>query len=930
MKRIKFLTKTGLLLRAIPMIVAILPKTALHESHDKPFDSGNWSSVRNKFSLTPSRIHLATFLIAALLSGSCKGDPTGSGPNSPVQLEPTGPVTATIDAIGGTISAVTEEGVLVTLNFPAGSVREATEISIRPLESTGGLWMHVALEPAGMVFRKPFTVIVTLPPEAEQLNGTLILGSAGAATALATTANPTARTLSTDALTFFGFPAIEVVSSESSLFGIESLKMVPDEEISTGVLMQVDNAGEGGNTLGVLPKTCSQLSDEGRIAFDAAVASGTVKDAINASLAVGAALFLSACGDEEGYEWVEQAMTTACGGLEDTLSEIAASPFTRYGQYEEEIRKVIVWRTLLQKLQGECNADWIDALEAKSEDLVRFAGERAAELVAHDFHSFALLRLEARALLTAMGTAQLAGLDEAFVIIENQALRPVLNLTRTTAYALCRAGEWHYPLSRLTPVGFFGLRDIVGVAAPRPSGPTWPPPDDFADFTTAQIHEDLQYCGTEVTLQGLVQSGGGLDPQQVGSLGNPGEFVDDVVLELPTRGKFQLSGDLQAFVCWNDIPADQSIVIEVNNQLAHTLTRSNDRYIGEDPIELDIAQLAEKAEIIPKQGTSAQLRFVRIRDQCNHHLWGPEKFELFTATLEWRNPTLEVEVRLPDAAPGADVEAEVRVKVVDQHGEGDYFDDIEVELEVEGGTPLQASGRTNAEGYFRTTIQRPAGGGSDAITVHATATSFEGVTATASASTAPQSCPATPDWAEPWMSDNSEISGDSNDIQSSMELVYRRIKFDAKASVKAGDAWSANYTIEASSTDYLMVVPVLGWAEAGTLAVQLRRYGRAEVMGKQHDDAFIGGLHNLFANSSSNKGVAVVDQLDEVTTKFFDQSTDWFGVTATVRGRLREHGTGFGQPDPYAMLNYQVEVLGVFDGNDQPIDALICWASEMQ
>ncbi len=93
---------------------------------------------------------------------------------------------------------------------------------------------------------------------------------------------------------------------------------------------------------------------------------------------------------------------------------------------------------------------------------------------------------------------------------------------------------------------------------------------------------------------------------------------------------------------------------------------------------------------------------------------------------------------IPDVVtPGTEVDADVRVKVIDLLGEAGFFDAIDVVLDVEGGTAREAAGRTDAQGYFRTKIQVPAmrvigaSVASAPLSVTARATSFEGVTATA-------------------------------------------------------------------------------------------------------------------------------------------------------------------------------------------------------
>lgn len=65
MQRKDFLTKTGLFLGSIPMMGSKPAHSALRRASDSIFDPASWPSVRSQFSLTHSRIHLATFLLSS-------------------------------------------------------------------------------------------------------------------------------------------------------------------------------------------------------------------------------------------------------------------------------------------------------------------------------------------------------------------------------------------------------------------------------------------------------------------------------------------------------------------------------------------------------------------------------------------------------------------------------------------------------------------------------------------------------------------------------------------------------------------------------------------------------------------------------------------------------------------------------------------------
>ena len=65
MKRRDFLTNTSLFLGTLPLLNPLSVQGKIPEAFDLNYDPEDWDSIRNQFSLTTSRIHLATFLLAS-------------------------------------------------------------------------------------------------------------------------------------------------------------------------------------------------------------------------------------------------------------------------------------------------------------------------------------------------------------------------------------------------------------------------------------------------------------------------------------------------------------------------------------------------------------------------------------------------------------------------------------------------------------------------------------------------------------------------------------------------------------------------------------------------------------------------------------------------------------------------------------------------
>lgn len=65
MKRRDFLTNTSLFLGTLPLLNSLYAQPKIPDLFEGSIDADDWGSIRKQFALTPSRIHLATFLLAS-------------------------------------------------------------------------------------------------------------------------------------------------------------------------------------------------------------------------------------------------------------------------------------------------------------------------------------------------------------------------------------------------------------------------------------------------------------------------------------------------------------------------------------------------------------------------------------------------------------------------------------------------------------------------------------------------------------------------------------------------------------------------------------------------------------------------------------------------------------------------------------------------
>jgi len=907
--------------------------------------------------------------VAALLL-ACGGGATGPvapPPPPPPPPQPptpggTGPVTGTITADGGTISATTDNGAVVTLTVPGGAVAEPIEVTLRPLTPESGLWMSIALEPAGLVFGKAFEVSVRLPASVPLTDPQLLLGSLAAPIYVPTTVDLPARTLKSQ-FWFFGVtPAGPAVSAMGRAVG------------PTWDRPMAANGG-GTNTLGAASVPCQQVIANVQQSFNAFLATGAYRLAIDAALAIAGQLAGSSCPGAE--DWVAQAQQIACDRYGVALQAASGSPITTFRQFKDQTQPIIEWTAVAQGLTADCVADggYSAAVTDRIEAFLTFMTGRLSTLSANDHETFNNLKEEALTASELTGIAETLGLSSLAELVDRQAFRGAVDRMRQNAYAQCRYDGWHYALSRLTPTGFFAARDIIGVDPPR--GLTGPPPTAAFNFSEDDIFEDLQYCGTDVEFQAVVTSGGQSAQKAAGTQGTPGNKVGQVSIEMPTRGKIRFAGELLAFTCWNQIEADNEVTFALEGRDVLALRRSGKDYFGQPPIEVDIAQAAKDAGITPKEGTTHELVVRRKRTRCDERLWGPEEFELLKATLVWKNPKLEVGIGIPaDVAPGARVPLDIRVDVVDLLGQPSVFEDIDVTLDVTGGTPELAGGVTDAAGYFRTFIvvddaPDPAPGmapaGSTAglrapsgpaavqapadVSIKATAKSSEGAVGEALMRTCTGNCACQQpreEWEQPELVDDSYISGGTASAVASLNgphLDYLAVSGGGMTSgtTSSYPEWSPSVSISGRAYDYLWIEPLVpiegkylwakvhgvGFAEAETIGGNCcGRYGdaRAEIVlsGTLFWDGSTGGVNAAAgADYSGERPPSARREVDQVL-RIRVPTGQWWKTQLGISGNLRHRGAG-----ATARVNgrLSLEVLDVVDANDVSVPVVICSAA---
>ena len=645
---------------------------------------------------------LALLFSCLLVLAACGGDDPVE-PGDP----PAGGIQATIPPEGATHAFITDDGIVVTVTFPAGAVQSPQAISITADTPSGDSWVNLTFAPEGLVLLEPAQVVLAAPEGVSTEDQVLHWGSREDPILLPTTRDDTGRSLTTS-IRSFGIPGESIVVPGPGGSGGGSP--------APGGFLGSAQGGGSPNNMNSQVQTCAQTVAQAQAAFDAFRASGDYEDAVESALASAETLQLQACFAESNA-FIDMAKEAGCLALADVMQEAIDAPITAYGEFEAQLRPVFYWAGQMQTLDPDCAAvnRLPDFVDGQVDDFLAFFRARLVALQSNDSQAYYNLKMELAHIWHMWADSQTLGVSAANKV-RDRGLFAAFDEMRIAAYSMAKNDGWQIPLSRLTALGMLSGRDIIGVPAPRPCDDYFSPPrcpnvPQVARFTDQDIFEDLQYAGLDLEVIGRRFDGSLGSRRFVGQ--SPGVF-DAPTDRLPvfTRGEIWLQGKLPGFTCWNDIEGDREIEVYVNSNLVLTLRRPVGAagYLGTDPEKIDAWSLVQSIGTV-QDGSLSTLELKRKRTDCDEGLWGPAEFTLLEAEIEWKAPVVDVDFNVTSVvSPGEIVDVEVDVELEDETGDDERYPDIPVTVSVNGGTILGASsGVTDANGLF--TVQVRAGSG---------------------------------------------------------------------------------------------------------------------------------------------------------------------------------------------------------------------------
>ncbi|MBI4512441.1 MAG: hypothetical protein HY698_22640 [Deltaproteobacteria bacterium] len=541
------------------------------------------------------------------------------------------PASATVDADGGVVSLVTDDGSRVTIAFPAGAVSGSTSVRLIPAAPTGTNWLALEITPAGIVVDSPLTITVELP-----------LGAATSTVArlafesepgdghvfLPTIVSDGGRTLSTQ-VRYLGLPGVGPDDSARARSGSASPM---DSEYWRRFFLV---AGE--YPLAVVIPALELLRDT-------LVRGDRYEDAV--SLIAGIVMLIQLRG-EEGWDaellrFMNETHQVACTQLGERTQALATTPTVQSPRQVVALAKpIVVWAEIEQRtnisgapcaaaglgaagdtyawaetigkkaqasreaydqvgrrafLLAECDATPAERRPAECAGLASQAGTAdsptqaevgvATESVRLTFEDTKLVR--ALELGTSAGSSQ--AIPVGARVFRSSLAEPEADVARKEAHAFCRKNNDQSEIGRLISVVPLDLRE--------------------------PLQRDGQHCASLIDLE----SPPGKKKGEIGGY-EPGNVATELKLRVRRQDSLRLAGNLRALHCPlpRRVELDTLVATAIglrSTEVGRRSARDSDNLLAM-PLELSVTSLLSQAGLDPDTDSEFMLELRRDGPGCD-------------------------------------------------------------------------------------------------------------------------------------------------------------------------------------------------------------------------------------------------------------------------------------------------------------------------
>ena len=495
------------------------------------------------------RLWPALALAASLLAACGGGDDSTPADAGPVLGDP---VTQTVSAAGGTVEATTL-GVKVSVTFPKDAFAADTTVKVTPQQPAAGESVRVKLEPGGVFFARPATVVLSYPAgKVPGARATLKQNLAGSDIYLPTTIDASARTLTTQ-VTTFGGPTLKAQAAASDgrrqaeRAGRRDTAPPPDD---SGTL----TAADLGDTTALIAST------QGLIFMMKATPS--FEATLQLQLDLAALIMRRGLDAGQVQPILDDAHVTACKGRADAIAAAQAATLATASDFKPLAANIMYWESLVQRLGGaDCGGiaaiDAVHDLLSRELTLVQNGFDHAGAPATFDGPASGVgdgraLKQEMQAIAgTDSATPPVLALDSYVGALQADLLDPALVPARNAAWNTAKErGALGQYLPLLTAFG-----------------------------ATPLLQQDLQYVRTGATIKSADDSNYQLDTRSIG-IGNIPDLPADPVrtADVAMRGgTLEISGSIAVLQC----PASDSetLTITFDGVDVASVASSNDKIL---------------------------------------------------------------------------------------------------------------------------------------------------------------------------------------------------------------------------------------------------------------------------------------------------------------------------------------------------------------
>jgi hypothetical protein len=577
-------------------------------------------------------------LLLAVL-GAC-----GGGGDEPTAVVPARAGSADIDVAGGSVDAILEGGTQVTLIVPPGALTSKTSFRLDPQSAASGDLSTVQVTPAGLQFRTPAQLVVTLPAGSDPSNKLVSFGLGGVRVPIGAVDTVT-RTMTVD-LPYLGVSGAAAASLAVDASGrratIASTRLAATE---TALVLFVQN-GDLTSAVTLWHQLVATLASDG--SRDNAI---EVQEGFTALLRLSLDQASQAVKDQVAVD-ITTWRNVDCTQLTTAISALNSFDFSSdFAGYTQRATDVLAFGRLTQDLfslagqihfiaPGACQALQGDPSAPVRPSFSKYIDAASTALQAlspvDDFDT--LLNTRLRQLLNFIASLQAFGaVDDLAAQVQAVGANQTVRL-RAGAYTDCRSN--HSQLKQQVLL----VREI--------GDPGFEP---LSPYERSDLIADIQYCDMLLHWAVLDANDAVLQKGDAGGI-LPGVIVNAVPVTLTGAAKLVLSGPLSALNCPSGSNNEQLgfVAGPVNGATGSvgTLTPGNDSgYLEVSDLPIQVSQLL--ALVHPNGGTgNGQLVVQRTGAVCNTDFPGfTQHSVLVNFTLNFGSVAITTS-SLPDATVG--------------------------------------------------------------------------------------------------------------------------------------------------------------------------------------------------------------------------------------------------------------------------------------